>query len=299
MKIARTLSAAVLVGVFVVSVAACSSPDTVDGKPGVKVSSSATATPTPSVSAVADGGDILENDILDGVKVGVPTDVKLTDVTTDSFTASWKAPNNVKGKINQYSVLVKENGEITDTFYTSETSYTVQGLTSNFAYMVEVRALATSEDGLKQATSVAATSNTVVISSPAPAPVVKPAPEVIPSAESTPEKEPQKEETDSKVEFSAPTEVKISDVTKDSFNVSWNAPAIVKGKINQYSVLVKENDEVTDTFYTSETSFSVKELSPNTSYLVEVRALGTSDDDLKQGGSEAGVSNKVVTSKSK
>jgi hypothetical protein len=173
MKFTHILSASVLAGAVLLSATACkpsedsgsnSSPDTstsATATPSATGTASATAIPAPASAGVA--GTSGE------VRVSAPTEVAISDVTNDSLKVSWKAPTNTVGRITQYSVLLKENGEVKDTYFTAETTYTATGLTSNTAYMVMVSAVAVSEDGSEEVTSAAVTSNTVVVRSPAPA----------------------------------------------------------------------------------------------------------------------------------
>lgn len=127
-----------------------------------------TATPTAAATAtkVSDEPPISNGTPSDPVSVKTPSNLAISEVTNNSFKASWDAPTNTVGKITQYSVLVKENGVAKDTYYTAETNYVITGLSSNNAYTVEVRAFAVSASGLKQATSNQAISKTIVTSIP-------------------------------------------------------------------------------------------------------------------------------------
>jgi hypothetical protein len=82
---------------------------------------------------------------------------------------------------------LKENGTEVNTVETGEMSYVFSGLKSNTAYVVEVRAVAVSANGANKATSVPATSNTVVVRSPevAETPVKTSAPVNTPSPTAT------------------------------------------------------------------------------------------------------------------
>jgi hypothetical protein len=195
MKLTHILSASVLAGAVLLSATACkpSEDSGTNSNPDTSTSTSATATPsattptaTPEAVSAGEAGTAGE------VRVNVPTEVTISDVTTDSITVSWQTPHNTIGKITQYSILLKENGKVKNTYVTSETSYTITGLTSNNAYMVELSATAVSEDGSAEVTSARVSSSTVVVRSPAPA--EQPAAPVNPPA-AAPVKSPETRET--------------------------------------------------------------------------------------------------------
>lgn len=197
MKIVPIVSASVLAGALLFSVIvftpSASKESRVAGSPIVIVSPTATpTTATADATTTSNPSDepSISNGTDDSVSVNSPSNVDISEVTNDSFKAYWSEPLNTVGKITQYSILVKENGVTTGTYYTAENNYVVAGLTSNNAYQVEVRAFAVSESGLKQATSNRATSRTVVTSSPRLAEIPA-AYESAPAAIPTPEKAPE------------------------------------------------------------------------------------------------------------
>lgn len=187
MKIVPIVSVSVLAGAIILSVIVLSptaskenisagsqvvrATPTVPPTPTAAATAAVTVTPTAAVAAatatkVSDEPPISNGTPADPVSVKTPSNLEISAVTNDSFKASWDAPTNTIGKITQYSVLVKENGVATDTYYTTETNYVITGLTSNNAYAVEVRAFAVSASGFKQATSNQAISKTIVTPSP-------------------------------------------------------------------------------------------------------------------------------------
>lgn len=181
-------SASVVTGAVLLSVAAFSNPASNDGKPDTSISASATPSPT-TIETGAPKTSAQPIDSSAGkVRVDSPNELNISDVTTNSLKASWTAPTNTVGKVAKYTLLLKENGTGIQTFETTDTSFPFNGLKSNTAYQVEVRAVAVSANGANTATSIPAVSNTVVVRSPdAPdAPVQTPVPTTVSSASPTP-----------------------------------------------------------------------------------------------------------------
>lgn len=168
-KLIPIVSASVVTGLALLSFAACSSPaSSDDNMPDTTISASATPSSSPTATSTSKpkaSPQATTDGPASEVRVSPPTELKIADVTTNSMKASWVAPTNTVGKITHYTILLKENGAETETYETSETDYAFTGLKSNTAYMVEVRTVAVSDNGVSEDVSEAATSNTVVVRS--------------------------------------------------------------------------------------------------------------------------------------
>lgn len=165
-KLIPIVSASVVTGLALLSFAACSTPASSDSKADTSVS--ATATPsatTTATSAPKASAQAVTDSSAGKVSVNPPNLLNISDVTTNSLKASWVSPDNTVGKVTQYALTLKENGTEVNTSETTEMSYVFTGLKSNTAYVVEVRAIAVSANGANKATSVPATSNTVIVRS--------------------------------------------------------------------------------------------------------------------------------------
>lgn len=189
-KLIPIVSASVVTGLALLSFAACSSPASSDDKqPDTTISASATPSSSPTATSTSKpkaSPQATTDGSASEVRVSPPTELKIADVTTNSMRATWGAPTNTVGKITHYTILLKENGTETETYETSETGYAFTGLKSNTAYMVEVRTVAVSDNGVSKDVSEAATSNTVVVRSSFSTESESPVQSSIPSASPSP-----------------------------------------------------------------------------------------------------------------
>jgi uncharacterized protein YkwD len=199
---------------------------------------------------------------LSTVKATPPSALKFSSVTPNALTASWAAPAGTIGKVSRYSIVVKQGSTVKATYSTTGTSYTLSGLNPNTAYTVEVRAVAVSANGLKQATSNVVTSAATTAKSSA-------------------------------VSVSAPTAA-LPNVASDKVTVSWTKPAVT-GSITGYKVLVKTGIITVKTINVaaSQLSTTVTGLNELTNYSFTVEANAVAENGINT----AKTSSQVVTAR--
>ena len=182
------------------------------------------------------------------VQVNAPTGLLLSDVSYNSLKASWTAPSSVVGKITKYSVIVKQGDTVKNTYYTTENSYLIPGLSSNSAYTVEVRAYAVSNDGQEQKISPVVETSVTTLKSPV-------------------------------VSVTAPVAT-LSGVGADRLTVAWTKPAIT-GTLTGYKVVVKQGTTTVKTVPVSmlTTSTIVTGLNERTAYTVTVEATALAENN--------------------
>ena len=182
--------------------------------------------------------------------INAPTGLTVSNKTSTGFTVSWTAPTDTSGlTLTGYDVRY---GKASETTYTDAghsgtgTSFTFTGLTPNTGYAVEVRAVAGSDTSVWSSAVYSATLTQYPID--------------------------------------APTGLTASNATSSGFTVSWTAPTNTSGlTLTGYDVRYKvvATATYTDAGHTgTDTSFTFTGLTSNTSYEVQVRAVGGSDTSL-------------------
>jgi hypothetical protein len=186
------------------------------------------------------------------VAVSSPTALTATPQATQA-TLNWVAPQNVVGKINNYTVTVKQVGKADRVLTTvnATPSYVVTGLTENTSYTFEVKANAASANGFVLATST-------------PVSVTK----STPYASNT-------------VIVNAPQNLTVTAPSSGQVNVSWAAPVGLVGTLTGYKVTVKEGATLIETKAVTSLATSFTALKENTAYTVEVAAVASSPDNTK------------------
>lgn len=190
----------------------------------------------------------------DPSKVAVaPPTLLSADVAPTQATLRWTAPENVTGRLTNYTITVKSAGKPDRTSTTTDTepSYTVIGLQEHTSYTFEVKANAVSASGAVQASST-------------PASVTK----TTPYAPST-------------VIVAAPQNVTATAAGFDHIIAAWTAPAGTVGSLIGYRVTLKDGTGVVDSRIVNALNTSFTGLKDNTSYTVEVAALASSPDSTK------------------
>lgn len=218
-KLVPILSASAVGGLALLGFAFANAAPSADSAPNA--STSASAAPAPSSTSTKTPTPVTKGSASSKVSISPPSDVQISDVTTDSLKVSWSAPDNTVGKISKYSLLLKQNGSGVGTYETTDTSFSFNQLTSNTAYLVEVKAVAVSADGVNTATSVPAVSNTVVVRSPE----VPEAPAATPS--SAPEPSTASPTPSATVD---PEAVKVAAVLTDFYNFVGSPDSLSKVK---------------------------------------------------------------------
>lgn len=182
------------------------------------------------------------------VSVSAPTDLGVVSVTHDSAVAVWKAPVGTIGKVESYTVTVKQ-GSVTKSYVTPTTSYKITALSANTDFSVTVAANAVSVDGLRKVTGLGVAG--MFRTSAAPSPIVK---------------------------IAAPVTA-VAGVGADRMTISWSKP-IVTGTITGYRVTVKLGTTTVQTHNLSAATYAktVTALAENTAYTVVVDALAVAPD---------------------
>lgn len=181
-----------------------------------------------------------------------PTNFKVDSTTSADATLSWVAPTGVYGNIIDYTVTLKETGKADRVLRSPGTTYKVTGLAENSSYTAQVVANVVSRNGVLLDVSPSVSLEIRTPYSP------------------------------STVKVSAPTGVKLSEVTHDSLKVSWVAPAGTVGKVTGYSIVVKQGTTVVKTVPVngSATSTTVTSLNELTDYGVTVEATATAENGV-------------------
>ncbi len=182
--------------------------------------------------------------------IAAPTGLTVSNKTSTGFTVSWTAPTNTSGlTLTGYEVRysIVSSATYTDAGHTgTDTSSTFTGLTPNTAYEAQVRAVAGNDTSVWSLPVYTATLTQYPIA--------------------------------------APTGLTVSNRTSTGFTVSWTAPTNTSGlTITGYDVRYKVVSSATysDAGHTgTDTSFTFAGLTPNTSYKVQIRAVGGSDTSL-------------------
>lgn len=198
----------------------------------------------------------------DTVKVGIPTNVKVSNLKDTSMTASWTAPTGTVGKITKYSVLIMQGTKTVKSITTTQPSYTFTGLSAGVNYSVGVVAHATSPSGIEAYSAKAAMASFTTT-------------------------------TLSVAKVSAPT-VTVSGIAYNRMTISWNKPAAT-GTITGYKVIVKKGTTTVKSYTVSSatTSQAITGLLRNTAYNVVVEAYVVSKDGKATGKATSPV--KTVT----
>ncbi len=176
----------------------------------------------------------------EAVACDMPTEVMVTDVTTNTATVSWTAPATAPAngyKIKLYNSVTHEL-TLTETMNTSEV---LSGLTQGVTYYVYVRSVCGTDNQSDWTESVNFTT------------------------------------TQESVTCDMPTEVMVTDVTTNTATVSWTAPA--NTSVNGYQVKLYNSvtHEVSFT-ETTNTSEALSGLTPGITYYVYVRSVCGTDN---------------------
>ena len=188
----------------------------------------------------------------DAQTLGAPTGLTASNVGSTGFTVSWTAPTTTL-TITGYDVKYKvtsSTSTYTDAGHTgTDTTVTLTGLTPNTPYMVQVRAVAGTQDGTWTAPFV----KTTLLVHP----------------------------------IDAPTGVTVSNRGSTGFTVSWTAPTeptqtsglTITGYEVRYRIAT--SGTYSDAGHTGTgTSVAITGLTPSTSYAVEVRALSGTETGI-------------------
>ena len=183
----------------------------------------------------------------DGASASTPSmKPVLTEAT--KATLSWTAPSSVVGKLVDYTLTVKQQGQPERVFTTPLDYYVVTGLTENTAYTFELKANATSLNGKNAGSSTPATSTNTT-----------------PYAPST-------------AIASAPRALVATAVNYHQINASWTSPAYVVGTVIGYNVTIRSGDFHIETKTVTGLNTSFSNLPDSGYYTVEVSANAVSPD---------------------
>ncbi len=182
--------------------------------------------------------------------IAAPTGVTISDEGSTGFTVSWTAPTDTSGlTLTGYDVKYKvsTSADYSNASHTGTgTSNTLTGLTPSTSYAVDIRALAGTEKSV-WSTSVYGT-------------------------------------TLSQYPIDAPTGLTVSNKGSTGFTVSWTAPTGTSGfTITGYKVRYRAatSSDYSDAGHTgTTTSTTITGLTPNTGYVVEVRALAGTEKSV-------------------
>lgn len=194
------------------------------------------------------------------VKVANVTSLKALTTSDTTMTVSWKAPTGTIGKLRPYTVLINQGSKTVKRYVTTGTSYKVTGLAPGTSYTAHVIAQAVSGNGLKQATSKAASANFYT--------------------------------TKVTVAKSAKPSTKVT-TTSSNVTATWTKPAVT-GKLVNYTVTLKQGTKVIKGVTTTGLRASFSGLKENTTYTVDVRANVISANNKNKGSATT-----VVTGKTK
>ena len=170
------------------------------------------------------------------------------DMHPNYASLSWDAPATLVGNLDNYTVTVKQTGQADRVFTTMNPFFVVTDLAENNTYSFEVRANASSLNGVNKATAVSETLNGVT-----------------PYAPST-------------VIVSAPGNISANLPTPTEVSVSWDAPTGVVGNLTGYNVTLKKDGNVVDSAQVTGLSTNFAGLESGAQYTIEVVAQATSPD---------------------
>lgn len=202
-----------------------------------------------------------------------PDPVNFFNVQTVSYNQAvlrWFQPDNLRGRINNYTLTIKQTGKADRVFtvpdYFEQNEYKITGLVENTTYTAHVKAHVVAwEEGGKPATSPVASLTLKTPYNP------------------------------SRVLAKAPTNLKTSRLSNDSiyhywnqFDISWNAPKGIIGKVKNYTVTVKQGSKIARTFTTTNMKETSRLVSPKTTYTVSVKANVVSANGKKSAAASTG-----------
>lgn len=209
------------------------------------------------------------------VEVSKPTNIVATAVNANRIDLTW-SPVTYKGVLAPYKVISTSASGVTNTYYTTDTKYSLTGLQPSTNYSITIEAKATSKDGV----NTRVISGNTVKATPAGSAPTTPPPTSTPSpTPTTPTPNPTPTVSPSAVQVSPPQAVKSLKKSYTTMTVGWTKPATVVGKISKYTVTVTGTN-YSKTFTTSGTATSqaVTGLKENTPYTVAVTAHAVSAD---------------------
>jgi len=200
------------------------------------------------IMATLDGQNIYGDPLQQYARTGAPAGLRVTDTKSDSFTVSWNAP---AGAVSVYTLQIFGPGK-NISFNTTETTYSVTGLTAGSEYQITVYARSGS----------APVSETVSITA------------------ATPKSENPGEDSGSETgPLESPTGLAVASVTSTSIRLKWNA---VDGA-QKYRVLRSgdPNGAFTEVGVSGEPSYTDKSLKPSTAYWYKVVAISGSRESAE------------------
>ena len=178
----------------------------------------------------------------DSVVLGAPKNLQVVDLGATMASFSW-SPENDSTAVAEYSVYLDE----TLVAKTEKPEYVVEGLTSGTEYTLSVGAIDESGNQSEKSSTLSFTTlSERVVFKDSIAPTI-------------------------------PQSLKIEDLTKSSLRLTWNASTDSIGVAN-YRVFQNEDFLAT----TTETSFLVEKLSPETQYTFSVSALDEAQNESEQ-----------------
>lgn len=187
----------------------------------------------------------------------VPSPPTMLNVTPFAYNSSgvletllsWKAPTDIVGSFENYTVTVKTAGHADRVLTTHSTSLPLNDLKENTDYTVEVVTQVLHTDGRSRVVSPAAT---IALQTPVASAAL----------------------------VSAPTDVIASGITHNAATMTWKAPTDIVGNINSYNVEVSPGpgQNYSNSYTVTGTSHKLLGLAPNHRYTITVKAHATSLD---------------------